>query len=131
MKTKVTLIFGKINKKEQLFSDKYFSVFLNNKNELPSVVASKENIQNCLDEIFAKYLKLNKSWPDIRLSDARVFLESGVLTTEIVYTCFVPSIWSIEKTGRFYTRNQLRESNIELDKFLIDVISKQSISINR
>lgn len=131
MKTEISLILGKINKKEQLFSDSYFSLFLDNNNQIPSQHVDQNGIDSAMDKIFADYLKLNKRWPDIRLSDARVYLKNKVLTTQIVYTCLVPSIWQIEKTGRFYTKKEMRDTDIEIDPFIAGVISKQAISLYR
>ena len=117
MKTEISLILGKINKKEQLFSDSYFSLFLDNNKQIPSQEVDQNGIDSAMDKIFADYLKLNKRWPDIRLSDARVYLKNKVLTTQ--------------KTGRFYTKKEMQDTDIEVDAFIADVISKQAISLYR
>jgi hypothetical protein len=131
MLTKLTIIFAKIEKKRQIFSDEYFMLFLNKENKLPSETVTQSGISACMDKIFGKYFKIDKHWPNIKLSDARVYLDSGKLTTELVYTCFIPSVWSIEKTGGFYTRKTINDLSIKIDPFLLDVISKQSASVYR
>jgi hypothetical protein len=131
MKTKLTIILGKIDKKFDFFSDSYFKLYLDDNNQLPARYVTQSGIDNCIKQIFSDYFKIDSSWPSVKISNARTKMENGTLCTEILYTCFIPSIWGIEKTGTFYTIKKLKELSIEIDPFYEKTISKQSRSIYR
>lgn len=129
MKTKITLIIAKIDKSVEFFLDDYFQIYLGKDKKFPSAYVNKNGVDECINNIFSNYLKIDRKWAKTRISDARTLFDNGVLCTEIVYICYIPSVWDIEKTGTFYTIKELEEADIKIDEFYEKAITRQPRAI--
>tara|TARA_Y100001937_G_C6955046_1_gene256356 strand:- start:128 stop:520 length:393 start_codon:yes stop_codon:yes gene_type:complete len=129
MKTKITLIAGKIDKTISYSNDKYFMVYLDDDKNFPSRYLTNSGVDDCIGKIFSDSIKISKNWAVPILADVRTVQENKETVCEIVYTCYMPAVSKTEKSGKFYSRKQLDELDVKVEPYYVQVISKQAKSV--
>jgi hypothetical protein len=96
----------------------YYKILLDN--SLPikkQVTALHKTIDDCLQEIFKEYLKVDKDWTMLKLVDVR----KENLNIELVYTCRAIFMEECNKAGEFVDINTYL--NTVKDKYYAEKIS--------
>ena len=125
MKIKITFIVTQHNSHLSPMDDDYFKFFLNDHNQFPSCYMSTQDEYETLKTISDKYFHVDFEWFTKELYGFRRIDPNDC---EVVYTAFMPEILGSLKSGRFYSDNQAIQSNIELDPYYEEFLSKRGRS---
>ena len=125
MKVKITFIVTQCNHKLSPTDENYFKFFLNDQREFPSAYMSAKDEYDTLQEISQRYFHVDFEWLQKELYG---FRRSSVNECEVVYTSFMPEILGMLKMGQFYSDTKAIQSDIKIDPYYEEFLSKRGRS---
>lgn len=120
MKTKVTLMVGQSDRHVSFRSPDFFKVFLTHDHRFPEAYISTKNIDETLEKIFSKHFLMDFKWVINHIVGARKVNTEEV---EITYLANIPQITQPCTSGRFFSPEDLKSLNIEIDEYYEKLLS--------
>tara|TARA_R110002020_G_scaffold93738_1_gene225967 strand:- start:2061 stop:2444 length:384 start_codon:yes stop_codon:yes gene_type:complete len=115
MKIKLTYIVVQSLKRTTHFSSpKFFQIFFTDDNLFPSTYISTKDENETLREISNKYFSCDFGWMKKELAGFRRLNKEEC---EVVYTCYIPEVLDINKSGYFVPDCNLEKLNIEIEPY--------------
>ncbi len=123
MRVKFTLIIAQYRKDLPPTHPLFFQIFLTEEMEFPSGYMSTKSIEETLDSNFKKYFHLDFSWLSSQLAGIR---KTGPQELEVVHIAHTPEVLGSMRSGGFYSSEELKESQVEIETFYEQLLSGRS-----
>lgn len=102
MKTRVSLIVANQDRNADMMSDRFFSVYVDDNDEIPIKYISSKDEEETLKELWEEHFDVAYEWAYIELAD---FWKPEPDTCEAIYVCMTPAIRGMNKGGSFCGQN--------------------------
>ena len=123
MKIKITLIVAQKKLQAEMGDEAFFRVFFTDDKGFPSTYITTKDERETLKTLIDQYFHCSINWMSPELFD---FRKCGDGEFEVVYSCYTPFIYDMNKTGIFLPEEQLEENNIEIDPYYEKLLSTKS-----
>lgn len=110
MRIRATLIVAQQDLKSSWQSDDYFRFFLTEDDRFPSSLISTKSENDTVKGLFEKYFNVYFDWANVQLSD---FRRISIEDCEVLYSCKIPAMLGVEKSGKFIPISKKDEIDIE------------------
>jgi len=120
MKTKVTLMVGQSDRNVSFRSPDFFKVFLTHDHKFPKAYISTKDISETLEKIFNEHFLMDFKWVITHIAGAR---KVDATEIEITYLANIPQVTQPCTSGRFFSSEDLKNFNIEIDGYYEKLLS--------
>jgi hypothetical protein len=127
MKIKFTLLFTQYNRSISMMDLNHINIFLNNDLEFPSCYLTTKEPSEALDQICYDNFRFDPSWLQCTVDDFRKITPTEY---EVVYTASRPTISNSNKTGRFYTIQELSSLEKKIDPYYEQILRSKNFLIH-
>ena len=110
MRVRATLIVAQQDLRSSWQSDDYFRFFLTEDYRFPSSFISTKSENDTVKDLFEKYFNVYFDWANVQLSD---FRRVSIEDCEVLYSCKIPAMLGVEKSGKFIPISKKDEIDIE------------------
>tara|TARA_Y100000004_G_scaffold163352_1_gene192660 strand:+ start:233 stop:607 length:375 start_codon:yes stop_codon:yes gene_type:complete len=110
MRVRATLIVAQQDLRSSWQSDDYFRFFLTEDHRFPSSLISTKSENDTVKDLFEKYFNVYFDWANVQLSD---FRRVSIEDCEVLYSCKIPAMLGVEKSGKFIPISKKDEIDIE------------------
>ncbi|MEN8846435.1 MAG: hypothetical protein ABF261_09190 [Candidatus Arcticimaribacter sp.] len=120
MKIKITLLITQVVKNLPVSHPKRVKMYLNDDMQLPQGYMSTKNEKDTVDDIISKHLHVEPDWLNRNVSGFRKVDSS---TAEVTYTIMMPEILGAEKSGDFFSYQEIER----LDEYYEQLLSRRPL----
>jgi len=130
MKLKITFIVVQCDKRTNISDPNRFRVLLDDNMNFPSKYISTKDEFDTLKELSDKFLRVDFNWLPKEIRGFRKLqkesLELKTPVFELVYSSYMPVILGSERSGYFFTEQEIDNAGIEIEEFYQEVLSSKS-----
>ena len=123
MKVKATLLIGKIIKTLHISDPKYFQLYLCDDMSFPQGYMSTKDDKETVNDIISKYFHIDPTWLNVEVTG---FRKTDNSKAEVVYTIIMPEVSGVNKSGSFFSYEEIQKLDIEIDEYYEPLISRRS-----
>jgi len=125
MKIKITLIVSKIQKGVPFNHPQFFQIYLTDDNQFPRGYMSTKDVNQTLSDLFSKHFHIDFDWMVTKLSGFRKIDDGEV---EVTYVSYMSEVLGSNKSGDFFSSEDIKSRNIEIDPYYEKLLSERSRS---
>jgi len=123
MKVKITLIVAKIQKGVPFNHPQFFQIHLTDDNQFPHAYISTKDEQQTLSNLFDTHFHIGFNWVTTELSGFRKVDDREV---EVTYISYMPEVLGANRSGSFFSSEDIKNQNIEVDPYYEKLLSTRS-----
>lgn len=125
MKIRITLMVTKSQKNLPFNHPQFFQIYLTNNQQFPYGYMTTKDENETLSGLFGKYFHLDFDW---MLTDLVGFRKTDDGEVEVTYMSQMSEVLGSNKSGSFFSSEDIKSQNIEIDTYYEKLLSTRSRS---
>ena len=125
MKIRITLMVTKSQKNLPFNHPQFFQIYLTNNQQFPYGYMTTKDENETLSGLFGKYFHLDFDW---MLTDLVGFRKTDDGEVEVTYMSQMSEVLGSNKSGSFFSSEDIKSQNIEIDTYYEKLLSARSRS---
>ena len=125
MKIRITLIVAKSQKNLPFNHPQFFQIYLTDNRQFPRGYMTTKDENQTLSDLFGKYFHLDFDW---MLTGLAGFRKTNDGEVEVTYVSHMSEVLGSNKSGSFFSSEDIRSQNIEMDTYYEKLLSERSRS---
>jgi len=123
MKIRITLIVAKNQKNVPFNHPQFFQIYLTDNQQFPRGYMTTKDENQTLSDLFGKHFHLDFDW---MLTELAGFRKTDDGEVEVTYISYMSEVLGSNKSGNFFSSEDIRSQNIEIDAYYEKLLSERS-----
>tara|TARA_R110000824_G_scaffold254899_3_gene443883 strand:+ start:4094 stop:4474 length:381 start_codon:yes stop_codon:yes gene_type:complete len=125
MKIKITLIVSKTQKGVSFNHPQFFQIYLTDDNQFLCTRMATKDVRQTLSDLFSRHFHLDFDWMVTELAGFRKIADGEA---EVTYVSYMSEVLGSNKSGNFFSSQDIKSGNIEIDSYYEKLLSERSRS---